>query len=777
MIRHRILASTIAAILVVSSMGTQAFAVDTKTAFNDTKGHWAEEAIQTWSNYGLVSGDNSGNFNPNASITRKDLCVILNNLIGLSATGHSIYSDLEQGKYYTESMLALADKGIIKGSNNSIRPQGLVTREEAAVIIGRAFSLEVSESETNFSDKNDISYWARAYVASIAHNKIMQGDTSNRFNPKKLITRAEVIKVLDNVVNTYVTQNILENKVDGDVVTNGDTMTYRGLITKSTIYSLGNSKLDIKDSMITGKVVTGATEISISNSNIEKLVITSDKADIILNGTVKELVLQENNVNIDGETKGSIKLKAGNTLVYNGLSITNSTKQDMVYNQESLDSVKFESKSLKVISELSSSNELIVSISAPYGTVEKYGLLINNGTQVPVYADSDEKSEMEQAVTKGTSKEEVLNRTLKPNEVLCYRAFSISANGTKIEYSKPVIMKAYDYNIGVYLANTSMNQTSGKLTSIYKNIQVVIDGSNIPEIKSVEIASSKSEKDLENMVYTKAELISTVKNEINTEKIYKAIIEFNVTQYGEVSIDKYYGYRITLVDGKVIELFPVLTDNSLPVNTVKSIKTGTAKFDGTLINVANNSYEGDKVIETGILILCKDYNTVEPDFISVTDGWVEHKSKSITDTNVQVDCGNTANKKIYYAFYVKTDTSVSYGSIRTLMGQSIPVYTGNLSVDMNTAGNIASLKIQVETVTDIDIQKSKIEKLTETGSKSELGTYTNKSLVDFGAKFSGDILKITMTGLAPNTEYTMALKIKNETGISDSIVIQFRTTV
>ena len=36
--------------------------------FNDTQGHWAEEIIDRWGGYGVVQGDQNGNFNPDQPI-------------------------------------------------------------------------------------------------------------------------------------------------------------------------------------------------------------------------------------------------------------------------------------------------------------------------------------------------------------------------------------------------------------------------------------------------------------------------------------------------------------------------------------------------------------------------------------------------------------------------------------------------------------------------------------------------------------------------------------
>ncbi len=52
--------------------------------FNDTQGHWAEEIIDRWGGYGVVQGDQNGNFNPDQPITRGSMATVMVNLLGLS---------------------------------------------------------------------------------------------------------------------------------------------------------------------------------------------------------------------------------------------------------------------------------------------------------------------------------------------------------------------------------------------------------------------------------------------------------------------------------------------------------------------------------------------------------------------------------------------------------------------------------------------------------------------------------------------------------------------
>ena len=87
---------------------------------------------------------------------------------------------------------ALSNVGIITGRNDEcFSPNDFLTREEAAVIIGRAFDLfgfKRLNKITNFADKSNISPWAVSAVDSLCPYKIIIGTGNGNFLPNSTIT-------------------------------------------------------------------------------------------------------------------------------------------------------------------------------------------------------------------------------------------------------------------------------------------------------------------------------------------------------------------------------------------------------------------------------------------------------------------------------------------------------------------------------------------------------------------------------------------------------------
>ena len=200
--KKRFLAILLCLCMALSLMPTAAFAAET---FTDTTGHWAASAIEAWANHGVLLGDN-GEFRPNAPITRAELAAVLNRVMGYTATTDVAFTDVPAGEWYASDIEKLYAAGIMVGDGNGVmRPTANITREEAAVMIARAFSVEENAGNENpFPDAEEISGWASFLVDGMKAAGYVSGDQNGNFNPKAPITRAEVVTILDNIVELFV---------------------------------------------------------------------------------------------------------------------------------------------------------------------------------------------------------------------------------------------------------------------------------------------------------------------------------------------------------------------------------------------------------------------------------------------------------------------------------------------------------------------------------------------------------------------------------------------
>lgn len=193
-------------VLSVVMLGTANTAVFAKS-FPDSTGHWAETAIGRWSDYGVINGDDQGNFRPGDSITRAETATLLNNLIGYKSKSTKSFADVSDGDWFADAVLKLNYAEVMTGyEDGAIRPRNAITRQEAAVMIARATGLVVDNADKSqldkFSDKDLIQTWAEETVALMTERGYMQGN-DGKFRPTDSITRAEVVTLIDNIVGIY----------------------------------------------------------------------------------------------------------------------------------------------------------------------------------------------------------------------------------------------------------------------------------------------------------------------------------------------------------------------------------------------------------------------------------------------------------------------------------------------------------------------------------------------------------------------------------------------
>ena len=84
-------------------------------AFADTRGHWAEEAIDRWSEeYGIFIGS-EGLFRPNSDITRAEMAVLLDRILGYQAAGDFTFEDVSDEAWYAAAVAHLHEAGVMLG--------------------------------------------------------------------------------------------------------------------------------------------------------------------------------------------------------------------------------------------------------------------------------------------------------------------------------------------------------------------------------------------------------------------------------------------------------------------------------------------------------------------------------------------------------------------------------------------------------------------------------------------------------------------------------------
>ena len=194
--------------------------VTAASAFSDTQGHPSEAAINKWSTeYGLISGYGDGTFHPNDSITKGAFASILDRMMHFRAKSPaSTFRDVA-GNQWEDAILKLHANAIYIAENGYAEPFAPVTRQQAVTMIARTFDFAADSILPHYIDDASIAGYAQAPVSEMAERGYLEGVADSYFRPKDPITRADVVRIFDNIISVMViTQTPLSQNVTGNVL-------------------------------------------------------------------------------------------------------------------------------------------------------------------------------------------------------------------------------------------------------------------------------------------------------------------------------------------------------------------------------------------------------------------------------------------------------------------------------------------------------------------------------------------------------------------------------
>lgn len=192
-------------------------------AFSDVEGHWAEKSIQKAEEMNIINGYEDNRFMPDSYMTRAELVTIINRFLEIQSETDKYIPDVTRQDWFHSDVRKALSAGIIKGdANGYVRPNDYVTREEAAVIMCRAFYSEADGNvdTLSFKDNDSISSWSRADILTFVKKGYITGYPDGELKPKNNITRAEIITILERIIAGDIEAPMRDKKVNGNWIIN-----------------------------------------------------------------------------------------------------------------------------------------------------------------------------------------------------------------------------------------------------------------------------------------------------------------------------------------------------------------------------------------------------------------------------------------------------------------------------------------------------------------------------------------------------------------------------
>ena len=283
--------------------------------FTDFPTDWSAAGLRSAVQNGLLNGSN-GQINSSGLLIRAQMAAIVNRAFAARKTADlSVYSDANTSAwYYNDLELAVAMR-TFQGANGKLNPEAPITREEAFVVLARAFALESGDTSVlnNYTDGASVSAWAQSSVAALIENGYVNG-ANGKLNPKTSITRAEFAKVISEMASTYAdADDSLSATVDGSVIVRENSVSLSGkTINGDLIIADGVSRIDLTGVTVTGRIVLrgGESGVTFKDTKASKGIIAN--TDIAVSGSVDSItVAQGTAITVNsGASVGSINVNA-----------------------------------------------------------------------------------------------------------------------------------------------------------------------------------------------------------------------------------------------------------------------------------------------------------------------------------------------------------------------------------------------------------------------------------------------------------------------------------
>ncbi len=181
--------------------------------FSDVKAKaWYKKYVDYSVKHGIFSGTSATTFSPNDNITRAQFVQVLANLEGVDTSNRKVstkFSDVPQNKWFTAAVKWASENAVVNGvGGGRFDPNANVTREQMCVMLVnyakfKSITFKTVEAKENFVDDSKISKWAKTAVYTCQQADIVNGKGAGAFDPKGTGTRAEASVIFTKFHTDY----------------------------------------------------------------------------------------------------------------------------------------------------------------------------------------------------------------------------------------------------------------------------------------------------------------------------------------------------------------------------------------------------------------------------------------------------------------------------------------------------------------------------------------------------------------------------------------------
>lgn len=218
-------------LIVTFAFSIAVFSVNAVNLENN-ESHWAIDYMYLIANKNILKVPEQYDFKPSAYLTRKETAYAMMRIQGYYYSDNitSVFSDVPGNMEYAGAIKWAYENGVMSGtSSTTFDPNGTIKRQDICVVLNAYFNefnvsvpvVDSSISYTDFSDAAQVSSYARAAVDRMLQAGIISGNTDGTLAPKDAVKRGQAAVMFTNAYaltyNSANSINVYARNENGDV--------------------------------------------------------------------------------------------------------------------------------------------------------------------------------------------------------------------------------------------------------------------------------------------------------------------------------------------------------------------------------------------------------------------------------------------------------------------------------------------------------------------------------------------------------------------------------
>ncbi|WP_187388837.1 S-layer homology domain-containing protein, partial [Paenibacillus ihuae] len=170
-------------------------------SFTDISTHWADLTVETFVKLGIVQGYEDGGFHPDAGMTRAEFAAVIARVFELPGSGsRGTLSDIS-GHWAEAAISSLQEKGLVSGyQNGTFKPNAEISRAEIIAVIAKIVDMSGVDVPAAATFQDIGNTWNQDEIRQAAAAGIISGAGSGEFLPAKQASRAEALTIVLHVL-------------------------------------------------------------------------------------------------------------------------------------------------------------------------------------------------------------------------------------------------------------------------------------------------------------------------------------------------------------------------------------------------------------------------------------------------------------------------------------------------------------------------------------------------------------------------------------------------